>query len=264
MQPFLSAITVNGEVISPEAIAAEAQNHPAPKSKPGIAWMAAARALAVRTLLLQEAHRCSLVPAPMQVAEGRVETDDEALIRQLLDETLAPPAPTDADLRAAYAASPDRWRAPTLYEAAHILLLVQPGDAQGFVAAHAQAEALLAEIRRSPRAFDEIARQYSACSSRETGGRLGQLTSGDTVPEFEAAMDAMDVGTLSDAPVKTRYGMHIIRLDARAIGAALPFEVVAPRLAELLEKAAWAKAARDFVAKLAADAQVTGITLRAA
>jgi peptidyl-prolyl cis-trans isomerase C len=178
MQPFLSAVTVNGEVISPEAIAAEAQNHPAPKSKPGIAWMAAARALAVRTLLLQEAHRRGLLPTPVQVAEGQVETDDEALIRQLLDETLAPPAPTATDLRAAYDAAPERWRAPTLYEAAHILLLVQPGDAEGFAAAHAQAVALLDEIRRSPRAFDEIARQYSACSSRETGGRLGQLTSG--------------------------------------------------------------------------------------
>jgi len=264
MQPFLSAITVNGEVISPEAIAAEAQNHPAPKSKPGIAWMAAARALAVRTLLLQEAHRRGLMPAPMQVAEGRVETDDEALIRQLLDEALAPPAPTVAELRAAYVALPNRWRAPTLYEAAHILLLVQPGDADGLAAAQAQAEALLAEIRRSPRAFDEIARQYSACSSRETGGRLGQLTSGDTVPEFEAAMDAMGVGTISGAPVKTRFGVHIIRLDARAIGAVLPCGAVAPRLAELLEKAAWATAARDFVADLAAHAQVTGITLRAA
>ncbi len=264
MQPLLSTVTVNGEVISPEAIAAEAQNHPAPKAKPGIAWMAAARALAVRALLLQEAHRRGLTPAPQQVGEGRIETEDEALIRQLLDLALDPAAPTEAELRAAFAADPERWRAPTLYEAAHILLPVLPGDGESLATARAQAEALLAEIRRSPRAFEDIARRYSACSSREAGGRLGQLVSGDTVPEFEAAMDAMEEGALCTAPVQTRYGLHIIRLDARASGAVLPFEVVAPRISDLLEKAAWARAARDYVANLARDAQVTGVTLRAA
>ncbi len=48
MKPLLSDITVNGEAISAELIASEAQNHPAPQSKPGLAWMAAARAFAIR------------------------------------------------------------------------------------------------------------------------------------------------------------------------------------------------------------------------
>ena len=46
MKPLLPPVTVNGVTISPERIAAEAQNHPAPKGKPGLAWKAAARALA--------------------------------------------------------------------------------------------------------------------------------------------------------------------------------------------------------------------------
>ena len=48
MKPLLPPVTVNGVTISPERIAAEAQNHPAPKGKPGLAWKAAARALALR------------------------------------------------------------------------------------------------------------------------------------------------------------------------------------------------------------------------
>lgn len=264
MTPLLSDVTVNGEAIPAEAIAAEAQNHPAPKSKPGLAWTAAARALAIRALLLQEARRRGLAPDPQEVAKGRVETDDEALIRQVLDAALDPASPTDAEVRAAYLATPDRWRAPTLYEAAHILLPVRPGDADGLTVARAQAESLLAEIRRSPRAFDTLARENSACSSREAGGRLGQLISGDTVPEFEAAMDALAEGAICEAPVLTRYGLHILRLDARAPGAVLPFDAVAPRIRELLEKTAWTKAAREFVAELAARAEVIGITLKAA
>lgn len=264
MTPFLSDISVNGETISAERIAAEAQNHPAPKSKPGQAWMAAARALAVRTLLLQEARRRGLVPDPQEIAEGQFETGDEALVRQVLDEALDPLSPTESELHAAYESMPDRWRGPTLYEAAHILLPVRPDDTRGLLEAQSQAEAILAELRRSPRAFDALAREHSACSSRDAGGRLGQLVSGDTVPEFEAAMDAMDEGSTSKTPVLSRYGLHIIRLDARAKGAVLPLEAVAPRIHEMLEKAAWGAAARDFVVGLAAGSEVKGISLEAA
>ncbi|NCO17517.1 MAG: peptidase, partial [Alphaproteobacteria bacterium] len=62
--PLQPELCVNGEVIPAAAIAAEAQNHPAPPGKPGLAWRAAARALAVRALLLQEARRLGLSPAP--------------------------------------------------------------------------------------------------------------------------------------------------------------------------------------------------------
>jgi peptidyl-prolyl cis-trans isomerase C len=57
-------VVVNGETIPSAAIAAEAQNHSAPKDKPGIAWRKAAQALAIRTLLLQEARARGLVAGP--------------------------------------------------------------------------------------------------------------------------------------------------------------------------------------------------------
>ncbi len=259
----MSDITVNGEVIPAATIAAEAQMHEAPKGKPGIAWRAAGRALAVRALLLQEARARGLTPAP--VTEGdRAETEDEALVRQLLDEAIAPGAPTDAAVRAAYDADPGRFRAPTLYEAAHILFPVQPGDADALAAARLKAEAALAELKTAPRAFDKLARDLSACSSREAGGRLGQIATGDTVPEFEAVLDTIAEGEIAPEPVATRYGLHIIRLDARAEGAVLPFETVEPRIRAMLAKAAWATAARDFVETLADKAEVTGVDLKAA
>lgn len=264
MTSLFSEVVVNGETIATKVIAAEAQNHPTPKSKPGQAWTAAARALAIRVLLLQEARRRGLVPDPQEVAEGRVETDDEALIRQVLDAAVDPIAPTEADLRAAYDASPERWRAPTLYEAAHILFPVRPGDPAALTKARDEAAAVLIEVRQDPRAFDRLAREHSACSSRDAGGRLGQLISGDTVPEFEAMLDALDEGAIASEPVASRYGLHIVRLDARAEGSVLPFEAVAPHIRDVLEKVAWAKAARDFTAALVADAEVTGITLAAA
>jgi peptidyl-prolyl cis-trans isomerase C len=175
------------------------------------------------------------------------------MIRQVLEAAVEPPSHDEAAVRAAYEADPARFRAPALYEAAHILL---PGNDD---AARAKAERLLEILRSDPAAFDRLAAEESACSSRANGGRLGQLASGDTVPEFEAALATLNEhGT---ALVETRYGLHVLRLDARATGAVLPFETVAPRLREALAKAAWARAARAFTERLLAGATVTGITL---
>ena len=92
-RPLQPDVVVNGETISAAAIAAEAQNHPAPPGKPGAAWSAAARALAVHALLLQEARRLGLAPAPRALGAGRRETDDEALIRAVIEPRVAPAPP---------------------------------------------------------------------------------------------------------------------------------------------------------------------------
>lgn len=264
MKPLFAAITVNGTEISAQRIANEAQNHPAPQGKPGHAYMAAARALAVRELLLQEARRRGIAPDPAEVAAGQVETDEEALIRQLLEAAVTPPPPTETELRRVYEAEPERFRSPALYEAAHILIAAAPEDAVARAQALERAQALIGELQRDPTRFAELARTQSACTSRQAGGLLGQLSAGDTVPEFEAALAILQEGTITPEPVKTRYGFHIIRLDARADGATLPFENVKPKLREAHMKTAWVHAARDFVAKLVKQAEITGVNMKAA
>jgi len=264
MKQTFTDISVNGEAISPELIATEAQNHPAPKGKPGMAWMAAARALAVRTLILQEARRRGLAASPLELAPGLWETEEEAIIRQVLDDAVEVETPTPEAVRAAYEANPERHRAPSLYEAAHILFAARPDDVVARKVAKDQAVAVLGKIKAEPKAFDALARDHSACSSRANGGRLGQISAGDTVAEFEAALSALNEGEIAAEPVESRYGFHIIRLDARAEGEILPFEAVETALRSALEKAAWVRASRAFVDGLAEQAQVTGITLRAA
>ncbi|MFV0410856.1 MAG: peptidylprolyl isomerase [Paracoccus sp. (in: a-proteobacteria)] len=266
-RPLLPPVIVNGITIPAERIADEAQNHPAPKGKPGQAWKAAARALALREVLLQEAAARGITPAPIEIGEGLWETDEEALIRQLLDEAIETPAPRDvAVLRAHYDAHPERFHGPSLFEAAHILIPAAP-DQEGETSddarnkARARAQALCDMLARDPGAFKRLAGEHSACSSRENGGLLGQLASGDTVSEFEAALLEMPEGTISAQPVESHYGFHVIRLDARAPGGLLPFEAVLPQLRIAEEKAGWVRASRDFAAALLARAEVSGITL---
>jgi peptidyl-prolyl cis-trans isomerase C len=262
--PLQPDLIVNGEVIPAAAVAAEAQNHCAPPGKPGVAWRAAARALALRALLLQQARRLDLTPAPREIAPGRRETDEEALIRAVIEASVEIAPPTEADARAAYDAGPDRFRAATLYEAAHILYPAAPHDAAARAAAEAAARAALAALARAPRSFDALARAESACPSREAGGRLGQLAAGDAAPEFEAALATATEGAILPEPVATRYGWHVIRLDGRLPGAVPPFEAVRPAILKRLEQAAWARAARALAARLTAEATLSGVDFPAA
>jgi peptidyl-prolyl cis-trans isomerase C len=254
-------VVVNGETIPSAAIAAEAQNHAAPRDKPGIAWRKAAQALAIRALLLQEARRRGLTPDPQELAPNRFETEDEALIRALLDEALTIAPVTEEAVRAEWARDPDRYRSAPLWDVSHILIACDPRDAKDRASAKARATALLARLDGDAKGFAAMAARESDCDSRASGGHLGQLGPGDTVPEFEAALRSLTEGGISPAPVLSRHGWHIIRLNAIAPGQVLPFESVRPRIAQALEKAAWARASRQFVETLAQGAQITGASL---
>lgn len=253
-------VVVNGETIPSAAIAAEAQNHEAPKDKPGIAWRKAAQALAIRALLLQEAKRRGLTADPLELAPGRFETDDEALIRALLDEALIIAPVTEETVRAEWAKYPDRYRSAPLWDVSHILCACDPRDDAERAMAEARAVALLARLDGDAKGFAAAARE-SDCGSKASGGHLGQLGPGDTVPEFEAALRTLTEGGISPAPVLSRHGWHIIRLNAIAPGQVLPFESVRPRIAQALEKAAWADASRAFVESLADRSSITGASL---
>ena len=258
-KPLTPKVVVNGEEISAAEIAAEAQNHAAPKGKPGFAWRAAARALTIRLLALQEAKRQGLEPDPLEVEPGRFETDEEAMIRAVMDVSIDPKPPTEAIVKKAYLAAPTQFRAPSLFEPAHILFAANPDDADAREKARSSATAMLETLTKSPGDFARLAKENSDCQSAANGGQLGQISPGETVPEFETAMNGLEAGNLHTTPVETRYGYHVLKMNAKAIGDVLPFEAVKEQITEGLEKAAWAHAARKFTADLIAKADLSGV-----
>lgn len=255
--PFAPPVVrLDGVEIPAAEIAAEMQHHPAPDAE--AAWHGAAEALVLKRLLLAEAERRGVDATP----EGE-ETPEDARLRRLFDAELRLPTADEATCRRWFEANRARFRTPPAWHAVHLLIAADPADAAERASARACAEAALAQAKQEPERLAELAAALSDCPSREDGGDLGLVTPGSTVPEFEAALRATEPGSVHEAVVESRYGFHVLRVLAREDGRDLPFEAVKGQIAERLEEAAWRRAAHQFMALLAARADVEGIVLSA-
>jgi peptidyl-prolyl cis-trans isomerase SurA len=103
--------------------------------------------------------------------------------------------------------------------ARHILIRVNE------IVTDADAQRRLREIRQRVESktaeFAALARQFSADGSASNGGDLGWVYAGDTVPEFERAMDELGAGEISQ-PVRSVFGWHLIQVLDRRTDEASP------------------------------------------
>lgn len=252
-------IKVNGVVIPRASISREAQNHPAPT--PAAAWKAAALALVIREALSQEVNRLGIQAEPAVDAAGRRETDDEARMRALVDQETAVPEPTQEECRRYYERNRRRFRSSDLYEAAHILFAARQDDAASYDRARSEARTAIAELRLAPDLFADMARAHSACPSGKVGGNLGQIGTGQTTPAFEKALARMAPGAISEDPVETPYGIHVVRLDRWIEGRTLPFDLMRERVSAYLCDAVKHRSQAQYVARLLGGAQIEGIEI---
>lgn len=255
-------VSVNGITIARDAIVREMQHHPA--EKPIAAWQQAATALVIKELLLQRAKHLGIASEPKKDDEGRRETEEEALIRAVVDHEVVVPEPDDETCRRYYGRHAPRFRSPDIYAVSHILFAALPADREAYAQACADAEAVLAALKEDPESFAAFAKTYSRCPSAEQGGNLGQITRGQTTQEFERALLALRPGEFCAEPVATRYGFHIIRLERKFDGRALPYEMVADRIAAYLRESVRRRADAQYLARLASAAKIEGITLASA
>jgi peptidyl-prolyl cis-trans isomerase C len=261
-RPVLSEISVNSVSISEADILAEAQNHPA--DTPGTALIAAAHALVVRELLLQEARRLGIEASSDADANGKMEAPEDAAIRLLIEREVSAPSASEEECCRFYENNPARFRSEPIWEARHILLAASRVTRSARNVARQRAEGLIAHLVERPEDFPALAAEHSACPSREQGGNLGQITPGSTVAEFERALGTMQEGELLMHPVETRFGFHVLLLERKIEGVQLPFEHAADRIAGWLEAASWSKALAQYIAVLAGRVEINGIDILSA
>jgi peptidyl-prolyl cis-trans isomerase C len=114
----------------------------------------------------------------------------------------------------------------TEYKARHIL-----------VEKESEARDLIARLGKEPGAFAKLAMEKSKDQgSKANGGELGWFDLSRMVPEFGAAVSKLEKGKLTQEPVKTQFGYHVIELeDAKPIEAP-PLEEVKPQLTQQVQQ----------------------------
>lgn len=249
------SILVNDERIAADEIAAEAQHHPS--ETPEAAWDAAAEALVVRQVLLQEARKRGIEPDQRTDRLGRRELEEEAMIRQLLEDAVSARSPTEQECRDFFEQHPERFRSPDLFEASHILFAAPREEAEQYSRAVDAAKSAIETLRDAPEQFPRLARELSDCSSASSGGHLGQIGRGDTAPEFETFLYNLEEGQLCPVPVKTPFGAHVLYLHKRILGEPLPYEAVREKIEQYLAERAWRDSLAAFIGRLVNAAEVS-------
>ena len=219
----------------------------------GAGDLVADRVSAVRELLRQRACALGLCDE----AAGDDEVD--AAIETLCEREVRVPEPTAAECRRWYDAHPDAFTAGELALVRHILFAVTARTP--IEPLRRKAEETLQELRRDPAGFAERARELSNCPSGAQDGVLGQLTRGDSVPEFEKAIFGQTTTGVLPTLVNTRFGFHIVAVEGRVPGHRVPFEVVHDQVAVRLTQATLARALAQYVRVLAGTAELAGVDL---
>lgn len=242
---------VAGHPISEADIAREMQMHRS--QSPHEARREAAHTLVVRELVRLECARLEIKAEP-----ENGETADEALVRQLLEREIETPVPDVDAIGNYYAANRERLHHPDRVLVRHILLAAAPGDSNARLKAMQRGEALIAELRAEPDRFGEFAMRHSACPSKEQGGELGWLERGDTVPEFDRQLFMLREG-LAGLTVETRYGHHVVHVNAIERGETLVLEEATPVIAAYLETQSKQNAIHDYMLQLQERYPVEGL-----
>ncbi len=118
----------------------------------------------------------------------------------------------DAEVKEFYDANTAKFQNDEQRHASHILIGIGGGTNKDKAAAKEKAAGILAELKKNPKLFAELAKKYSQDPSGAKGGDLGTFGRGAMVKPFDDAVFSMKVGQISDL-VESEFGYHIIRLD---------------------------------------------------
>ncbi len=175
-----------------------------------------------REILMQEVQRRGLADKP----EVKFQLDlqrQNALIQALMRDELARNPVTDAQIKAAY----DEQNAATggkEYRARHIL-----------VESEAEAKDLVEQLKKGAK-FEDLAKKSKDPGSAQRGGELDWAGAGSYVKPFSEAMTKLEKGKMTEAPVQTQFGWHVIRLDDVRDAQFPPLEQVTPQIREALQQ----------------------------
>ncbi len=184
---------------------------------------------------------------------------------------------TDAEAEKFYKDNIKQFENPDMVKASHILFMVPPAppevitkdkEAMAKAAkakeenakiAKAKEEAAKAAIARANKGedFSKLASELSEePGAKQRGGDLGFFTKEQMVPEFATAAFSQQVGTISQTPIKTKYGYHIIKVTDKKAAGTIPFAEAKQNIIAYLQNQKRRAAFKNFMQELRQTAKI--------
>jgi peptidyl-prolyl cis-trans isomerase C len=237
------ALTINGASISQREVDILLRQQPPQRDAPA-ARQRVLDNITMQTIVAQEAIKKGLDKTPDVVDELEM-AKTSVLAQSYVKDYFQHVQIGDAQLTAAY----EKLKADAAgkqYRARHIL-----------VATQAQAEDIIAKLKKDPKSFSELASAQSLDPvSKSKGGDLGWFDTRGMVPEFGAAVTGLEKGKFTQVPVKSQFGYHVIMLDdVRANTETVPpFEQVKAGLSDQVRQQSLQKMLDDLKAQAKIEA----------
>ncbi|MEY4862521.1 MAG: putative peptidyl-prolyl cis-trans isomerase Cbf2 precursor [Pseudomonadota bacterium] len=195
--------------------------------------------LIARELFTQEAVKKGLTRNP-EISRALDAARQDILIRALIRDFLKTRPVTDEEIKAEYDKLAKTGGGGQEYRARHIL-----------VESEAEAKSIIEQLGKGAK-FEELAKKSKDPGSAQRGGDLDWASADNYVPPFAEAIRKLTKGALTDAPVKTDFGWHVIRLDDVRDVQPPPLEQVKPQIQQELER----RRIQDLQKELRAKAKV--------
>ena len=193
-----------------------------------------------REILMQEAVREG-VPARADVKAQVAVAEQTVILRALIEDFVKKNTPSDAEVKARYDDLVKESGGGNELHLHHIL-----------VDNEQQAKDLTAKIKAGAK-FEDLAKQYSKDpGSAKNGGDLDWSNPKAYVPEFAQAAEKLKKGQMTDTPVHTQFGWHIIRLDDSRAVAPPPLDQVKKQIVQQIQQ----EKLQAFEQKLRAQAKI--------
>jgi peptidyl-prolyl cis-trans isomerase C len=192
-----------------------------------------------REILIQEADKLGLssssdVKTQLELARQQI------VIRALVNDFIKKHPVSDAEIQAEY----DKFKSQAGDKEYHVRhILVEKED---------EAKAIIAKIKSGGK-FEDLAKQSKDPGSAPNGGDLDWATPATFVKPFSDAMVALKKGDITETPVKTQFGYHVIRLDDTRAAKIPALEEVKSKIAESLQQ----KKLQEYQAELRKKAKIT-------
>lgn len=254
----LPLITVNGIAIEEKDLANELQYHP--NENFNVVVQQASQALVIRQLLIDEAKKQGILSSSTETI------NDEEAMQKLVEANISYDAPNDDICQRYFDNNKEKFMTMPLMEVDHILLAAAKDDIEGRDAAKNNSEVIISQLLQEqdndePSSFSALAKEYSACPSKENGGNLGQLSKGQTVPEFERQLMPLGEG-ISDKAIETRYGFHVVNINRKIDGKQLDYDMVSDKVRGYLINSASHLAIQAYIQSLVEQADIEGVEIK--